>query len=579
MKKSYRNIFFVLGLIAIIVMLLTFDVDYNEIWYNVRRAGWWFVAVMGLWLIIYALNALSWMSLVNGKAKGEEVKSKIKFLSIYRYTITGFALNYATPCGLMGGEPYRIMEISPVVGGVRATSSVISYAMMHIFSHICFWLCSAVLFLTLYKSDAYLKMLMFAIIVVCAWLIYLFLCGYKNGLLKRTVRYLCRVPMIGNRMKDIYAKHEESFERVDRQIASLHDERLGTFIKAFVFEFVSRWLTSVEVFFIMKVVASDVSLLDSVMIMAFTSLFSNIFFFSPMQLGAREGGFALAIAGMSMSGGIGVFVGLISRVKELLWIVIGLSLMNIKASAKSSKSVKPYLPIKDKVQEVYSLEDVLAKIPKDVKVIMFDYGGTLDTHGIHWFEMFKRVYVNYGINISKETLWDTYVNTERTIEKEKIIEKDDTFKEVLTKKISIQLEDLKEHGVINLNQEECEEKVRLMSQELDDIVRENMEKTKNILRTMQGKYILALVSNYYGNLQKVIEDYGVAEFFSFVFDSTLVGYRKPSQKIYEIALEKMNIKPEEAVMIGDSYKNDIQPTTEIGMSAIWLKTNAKAFQC
>lgn len=96
---------------------------------------------------------------------------------------------------------------------------------------------------------------------------------------------------------------------------------------------------------------------------------------------------------------------------------------------------------------------------------------------------------------------------------------------------------------------------------------------------MQGKYILALVSNFYGNLQKVIEDYGVAEFFSFVFDSTLVGYRKPSQKIYETALEKMNIKPEEAVMIGDSYKNDIQPTTEIGMSAIWLKTNAKAFQC
>ncbi|MBQ0090509.1 MAG: HAD hydrolase-like protein, partial [Prevotellaceae bacterium] len=36
-----------------------------------------------------------------------------------------------------------------------------------------------------------------------------------------------------------------------------------------------------------------------------------------------------------------------------------------------------------------------------------------------------------------------------------------------------------------------------------------------------------------------------------------------------------NIKPEEAVMIGDSYKNDIQPTTEIGMSAIWLKTKAK----
>ena len=60
MKKCYRNIFFVLGLIAIIVMLLTFDVDYNEIWYNVRRAGWWFWVIEILFiLLLFGADTLS----------------------------------------------------------------------------------------------------------------------------------------------------------------------------------------------------------------------------------------------------------------------------------------------------------------------------------------------------------------------------------------------------------------------------------------------------------------------------------------------------------------------------------------
>ena len=49
----------------------------------------------------------------------------------------------------------------------------------------------------------------------------------------------------------------------------------------------------------------------------------------PMQLGAREGGFALAIGGLALSGAYGVYTSLIIRLREMVWIVVGILLMKI----------------------------------------------------------------------------------------------------------------------------------------------------------------------------------------------------------------------------------------------------------
>jgi hypothetical protein len=83
------------------------------------------------------------------------------------------------------------------------------------------------------------------------------------------------------------------------------------------------------VYFILNVMTDDVSFIACILIMAFTSLFANIFFFSPMQLGAREGGFALSVSGLSIPSAFGVYTSLITRVRELIWIIIGVMLMKI----------------------------------------------------------------------------------------------------------------------------------------------------------------------------------------------------------------------------------------------------------
>ena len=65
MKPLYRNVFLAIGVVAIIIMLCTSDLSYSELWDNVRRAGYWFPAVILLWVFLYLANAWSWSVIIH----------------------------------------------------------------------------------------------------------------------------------------------------------------------------------------------------------------------------------------------------------------------------------------------------------------------------------------------------------------------------------------------------------------------------------------------------------------------------------------------------------------------------------
>lgn len=332
MKEKFRNIFWFFGIFAIVVMLFTFDMDYQELLQNLRKAGIWFPAVILLWVFIYLLNALSWYIIIrDGK------HAKVPFWKVYKLTISGFALNYATPVGLMGGEPYRIMELTPYVGGSKATSSVILYVMMHIFSHFCFWLASVFLYLAVEPLNAGMAIVLAVVVFCCLVAIYFFMKGYRNGMAVRTLKLLGHLPFVRKWVRRFLTEKRETLERVDNQIAELHKQRKSTFYASLGLEFSARIVGCLEVWFILNILTSDVSFLACILIMAFTSLFANLFFFSPMQLGAREGGFALATGGLAIPSAFGIYTGLITRVRELIWIVIGVLLMKVGNGVNKDK--------------------------------------------------------------------------------------------------------------------------------------------------------------------------------------------------------------------------------------------------
>ena len=73
MKNKYRNIFLIFGIVAIIIMLCTFDMEYDELWSNLKRAGMWLPAVIGLWVFIYLMNAWAWYIIIRDGKKGSPI--------------------------------------------------------------------------------------------------------------------------------------------------------------------------------------------------------------------------------------------------------------------------------------------------------------------------------------------------------------------------------------------------------------------------------------------------------------------------------------------------------------------------
>lgn len=330
MKKKYQNIFFIFG-IAVLVVMVT-QLDFQQVWQGLRHAGYWFVAVLVLWIFLYIFNTSAWYLIINAGGK-----SKVNFWWLYKVTISGFALNYATPGGLMGGEPYRIMELAPKIGTERASSSVILYAMTHIFSHFWFWFISIFLYVATQPMSVFMASFLLAAAAFCMLGLWFFIIGYRKGLANRVMNLLRHMPFVKKWAQPFVERHREQLDTIDTQIAALHKQSPKTFVMAVVLEVACRILSALEVYFILLVVNPGISYVQCILIIAFTTLFANMLFFMPLQLVGREGGFLMSATRLGATASGGILVALIVRLRELVWTGIGLLLIKFGKSAKQVK--------------------------------------------------------------------------------------------------------------------------------------------------------------------------------------------------------------------------------------------------
>ncbi|MDD2961417.1 MAG: HAD family hydrolase [Muribaculaceae bacterium] len=205
----------------------------------------------------------------------------------------------------------------------------------------------------------------------------------------------------------------------------------------------------------------------------------------------------------------------------------------------------------------------------NLKGIIFDYGGTIDSHGDHWSEIIWAAYKDSKIPVSKEDFRECYVFAERELARVRHILPHHNFYDLLYIKVQIEIGYLERQGKLP------EGSVTLYSESVARYcymsANQSIAIAIPVLEKLSSKYPMVLVSNFYGNVESVLTDFGLKKYFKQIIESAVVGIRKPDPRIFQLGVDALGFDASDILVVGDSFKKDILPAESIGCKVAWLK--------
>ncbi len=89
--------------------------------------------------------------------------------------------------------------------------------------------------------------------------------------------------------------------------------------------------------------------------------------------------------------------------------------------------------------------------------------------------------------------------------------------------------------------------------------------TKVVLDYLKPKYKLHIITNGFHETQaKKLKNSGIYPYFEHIIDSEMAGVKKPDPAIFQLALNKAKVSPDNSIMIGDSIEADILGARAVG---------------
>ena len=249
----------------------------------------------------------------------------------------------------------------------------------------------------------------------------------------------------------------------------------------------------------------------------------------------------------------------------------------------------------------------------DIKGIIFDYGGTLDTRGDHWSEVLWQGYEHFGIGVAddeevepgvsipKQAFRDAYVYGERALAVNPIVTPDFHFEDILREKLILELNFLAGKLLLETGNDDEERQEKLgnlvrysdasseslflslsyseilqiaadMAQYINSKTLDLLHENKQVLEHLkQAGYPMVLVSNFYGNINQVLKDAEIDGYFKDVIESAVVGVRKPNPAIFALGVCALDLPASQVLVVGDTYGKDIIPAHKLGCHTLWIK--------
>ncbi len=214
-----------------------------------------------------------------------------------------------------------------------------------------------------------------------------------------------------------------------------------------------------------------------------------------------------------------------------------------------------------------------------VKAILFDFGGTLDGPS-HWLDRFLAQYRAAGIEISRGELAPAFDHATKTGYGATRVLSRFRLTDLVRFLVGQQIEYLRASGPEPVRQMianvDGKQRHRIVEQITMSFVRETragLAENKSLLASLKNRFMLGVVSNFYGNLDAILDEASMGKLFASVADSSKLKLFKPDPGIFTAALKSLRLESAEAAMVGDSLDKDCAPAHRLGLRTVWYNAH------
>jgi putative hydrolase of the HAD superfamily len=195
-----------------------------------------------------------------------------------------------------------------------------------------------------------------------------------------------------------------------------------------------------------------------------------------------------------------------------------------------------------------------------IRAILFDYGGTLDGPASHWLDRCVELYRGAGVDRPFPHIKEAFYAADEEAYADPRVA-DMSLAELMHFHFGVQLNRLAIDDA-GLHRELAAAFVAGSEAAL--------AASRAVLADLSLHYRLGVVSNFYGNVERILTDAGIAPLLTVIADSNRVGWMKPDRRIFDHALAALDTPPAAVLHVGDSYERDVRAAHALGLRTAWL---------
>ena len=300
--------------ISLLIFIFS-KVDINSFLNELNKLRFNFLSILVIYFIGFVFDSYSWQLCIENL-----VKTKLKIHQIFKIRIIGEAFNYVL--FQVGGEPIKAfllknnfnIRYKESIGSLILAKTIILFALI-IF---CFVGLVSIFYTNKFgagfEKASVIGFTLFSILISLFFIVQRYKLtskihnAFKNKLSKKI---------------NIFFKH---LEETEHKISEFYKKTKKDFFKILFLNLCNWFFGALELYTIFYLLNQKITFLEAVAIETLVQLVRAMLFFIPSNLGTQEGVFVLAVNALKDSTPLGLAVAIIRRLREIIWISIGLIL-------------------------------------------------------------------------------------------------------------------------------------------------------------------------------------------------------------------------------------------------------------